>query len=283
MAFHIARHGKHASARRPSGPYPDYHIQVLDRVFRILDALSDDRSEAGVSELAGRLRLHRSTTHRLLMVLERNRYVERSQPTGRYRLGSKLFELGTRVLARIDLGDTARPFLERLVTETGETAHLGVLRQGEVVSLFNVQSTRNLRAPATVGRRIPAYCTSLGKALLAFLPERELEALVKTLPLKPYTPKTLARPSLFRAELKRVRKRGYAIDDEEFEEGLRCIGAPIRDHSGRVIAALSIAGPVSRLKDSRMSALSHSVARASTDMSRKLGYREPNHEEKSEP
>jgi len=251
-----------------------YRVQVLDRALAILDLLAEHGGKLGATELAARLDLHKSTRHRSLAVLERNCYMEKSPANGRYRLGWKLIDLGMRAVSRMDVRELARPELERLMEETGETAHLGVLRKGEVVSLANVQSRRSLRTPATVGQRSPTHCSSQGKVMLAHLSQEDLSEFVRTYGLKAYTGNTLTRFAALRAELKRVRQRGYAVDNEEFEEGLKCVGAPVRDHSGTVVAAISIAGPASRLSRDRVPALVHSVASAASRLSVLLGYRE---------
>lgn len=250
-----------------------YRVQVLDRAFSILDVLSENGPELKVSEISERLQLHKSTVHRLLMVLERHRCVEKNSLSGKYRLGWKLLELGTKTVARLDLAQRTRPYLERLVRETGETAHLGILSQGEMISVVNLESPRTLRTPSTVGRRSPAHCTSYGKSILAFLPEGEVEEIIRTHGLKPQTRKTITESALLKRELQRIREQGYAVDNEEFEEGLKCIGAPVRDHSGKVMAALSIAGPAARMVEDRMPALIRSVVAAASQLSSELGYR----------
>jgi len=249
-----------------------YRVQVLDRAFRILDVLSENGPEMKVSEISARLQLHKSTVHRLLMVLERHRCVEKNSASGKYRLGWKLLELGTKTVARLDLGQRARPYLERLVRETGETAHLGVFSQGEIISVLHVDSPRTLRTPSTVGRQSPAHCTSLGKCFLAFLPEAEVDEIIRGKGLKPYARNTITQGELLKRELGRVRERGYAVDNEEFEEGLKCIGAPVRDHSGKVVAAISIAGPASRMVEQRMPTLTRSVVTAANHLSAELGH-----------
>ena len=146
----------------------EYRVQVLDRAFALLDVLAGCDSAMGATELGERVGLNKSTVHRLLAVLERNRYVERDVESGRFRLGLKLVQLGSIALSRFDLHRRARPFVERLMEETGETAHLGVLRQNEIISLVNAESQRSVRTPSTVGRRSPLHCTSQGKAVAAF-------------------------------------------------------------------------------------------------------------------
>lgn len=250
-----------------------YRIQVLDRAFAIFDVLMDSGKEVGIKDLTSKLKLSKSTVHRILMNLESNRYVERSGVEGKYRLGPRLFELGAKALATLDLRDEVQPCLERLVATTGETAHFGVLRDGQVTSLFNVQTKRSVRTVSTVGRRIPVYCTSLGKAILAFLPRNEVEAIVKGRQFKALTPKTITTPSQMVAELGRVRDCGFAIDDEEFELGLRCIGAPVRDHHGDVIGAISIAGPTSRVSKKQVPELARQVVKVAREISERLGNR----------
>lgn len=261
---------QHRKRESEDTPLP-YRIQVLDRTFGVLDALMDSDREMGIGDLTSRLKLSKSTVHRLLMVLDHNRYIDRSQTTGKYRLGAKLFELGMKVLASLNLRDAVQPRLVHLVAKTGETAHFGILYDRQVTSLFHVQTTRSLGTPSTVGRRIPVFCTSLGKAILAFLPQSGAETLIPGLPFKAYTRNTIIRPSLLAAELERIRKRGYAVDNEEFEIGLRCIGAPVRNYSGEVAGALSIAGPAVRVTKRRTAELARFVVQAAEEVSENLG------------
>jgi IclR family KDG regulon transcriptional repressor len=250
-----------------------YRIQVLDRTFAIFDVLMDSGKEVGIGDLTSKLKLSKSTVHRILMNLEANRFVERAGPGGRYRLGPRLFELGTKALATLNLREEAEPCLEHLVARTGETAHFGVLRDGKVTSLFNVQTKRSLGTASTVGRRIPIYCTSLGKSILAFHPKNEAETIIRKCQFRACTQNTITRPSLLMVELEKIRKRGYALDDEEFEIGLRCIGAPVRNHLGVVIGAISIAGPTIRVTKKRVPGLAKSVIQAAEELSRRLGNR----------
>jgi len=251
-----------------------YRVQVLDRAFTILDVLAENGSELGLAELSGKLGLHKSTVHRLLMVLERNRYVEKHPSSAKYRLGWKLFELGMQAVARRDLFQLAPPVVEWLMAETGETAHFGILREGEVISVVNAESQQTVRTPSTVGRRAPAHCTSLGKAILASLPRQQVLEFVRTHGFRSYTRNTITRLSLLESELRRTRERGYAVDDEEREDGLRCIGAPVLDHTGRVVAAISIAGPAFRVGQDRLPALAASVMSAAARLSASLGYQQ---------
>jgi DNA-binding IclR family transcriptional regulator len=261
--------GEQAAA--PLGRSP-YRVQVLDRIFNILNALAEANESLGPAELAARLSLHKSTVHRLLMVLERHRFVRRNPSQGKYSLGIKLFELGSRAVAQFDLRDRAEPFLRRLVNQTEETAHVCILDGFEMVSIANVEGPWTMRTPSTVGRRTPAYCTSVGKAVIAFLQDDALDEFIEGVTFKQYTRKTLATRAALKAELMRVRERGFAIDDEEIERGLRCVGAPIRNHTGRIVASIGIAGPACRLTNQRLPVMVRAVTAAARELSADLGY-----------
>jgi IclR family transcriptional regulator, KDG regulon repressor len=258
-----------------------YQVQVLDRALGILDLLAGESPELAPSEVSERTGLHKSTVHRLLQVLERHRLIEKMAQNGKYRLGLRLFELGSKAMAQFDLRERAQPYLKRLVLETGETAHICILDGDRMLSIANVESPRTLRTPSTVGHRTPLHCTSTGKALLAFLPEDERNDLINQCELTDYTRHTIRKLARLKAELKLIRQRGYAMDDEEIEEGLRCVGAPVMDHSGRVVAAMSIAGPAFRLTDDRIPAVARSVIQAAIELSVELGYKETRLEKKS--
>jgi DNA-binding IclR family transcriptional regulator len=264
---------KPAQISRETDSGPAYRVQVLDRAFAILDALAATGPLAP-SEISTRLKLHKSTVHRLLVVLEQNGYVDRDRANGSYALGLKLIELGTRASARIDLCELAGPILDRLMEGTGETAHIGIMSQGAVISVADSEGYKTLRTPSTVGRRTPAHCSSQGKVLLSEMDPVQLRAFVRRNGLKAFTPMTIRRIGALERELLAVRKRGYAIDDQEFEEGLKCIGAPIRDRTGSVVAAISIAGPAMRMKLERMPRLIEAVLEAAARLSTALGYRQ---------
>jgi IclR family KDG regulon transcriptional repressor len=251
-----------------------YRVQVLDRALSILEVLGQEEPELTLAELSERLRLPKSTVHRLLGVLEQHRFVEKAARGGKYRLGLRLFELGSKVIANLDLRERARPYLERLVLETGETTHLCVLDDGEVLYLEKVEASRTVRVPSIVGQRYPVHCGAAGKSLLAFLPDDELDKLIRARGLKAYTSNTITTLAQLRSELQLIRDRGYAIDNEEFEQGLRCIGAPVRDYSNKVIAAISIAGPTFRITEEKIPALARSVVAVAKELSAELGYQE---------
>ena len=257
---------------RRSAERPVYRVQVLERAVDILQVLSEGSRELAAGEVAERLSLHKSTIHRLLTVLDQHRLIRRNAETGRYALGLRLFEFGTRAVRGLQLRDQAQPHLDQLARETGETAHICVFDNGEMVSLGYAEGSRSLRMPATVGRRTPAYCSAVGKAMLAFLPESALDEVLAR-PLQACTEKTLVTREALLADLRQVRIRGYSVDNEEIEKGLRCVGGPVWNHTGEVAGAVSVAGPAFRITRTRVPAIARAVLAMTRRLSAELGYR----------
>jgi len=249
-----------------------YKIQVLDRALAILEALSQDGPDLTLGQISESLGLHKSTAHRLIMVLERHKLLEKHAERGKYRLGLKLFELGTRAVSQLDLRERARPFLERAVLETGETVHLCVYDDGEVVYVDKVEPGRSVRLASSVGRRNPAYCTAVGKAIMAHLPESQVEIAVQKHGLRQLTRKTVGTMAELKAELVSVREIGYAIDNEENEEGVCCVGAVVRDFSTDPVAAVSVSGPTFRIDAEKIPVLAKSITAAAESLSKELGF-----------
>ena len=248
-------------------------IQVVDRALALLEVLAHQGPDLTLVQISEMLKLHKSTAHRLLMVLERHRLIEKNSNTGKYRLGLKLFELGTKAIGQLDLRERTRPFLERAVRDTGETGHLCVYDDGEVVYLDKIEPSRSVRLTSSVGRRNPAYCTAVGKAIMAFLPEAQVEEAVRKHGLAQFTRKTITNMLDLRAELAKVRKLGYAIDDEEHEEGVLCVGAPVWSVGEHPIAAISVSGPIFRLSHEKVPAVAESIMAIAMSLSKELGMR----------
>jgi DNA-binding IclR family transcriptional regulator len=228
---------KTATAARPDA----YGIRAVERAVAILKAFSPASPEMGVTDLARKLGLHKSTVHRLLVTLERAGFVLQDAFTGRYRLGLPLFELGSLVVTNMELRRVARPFIEDAHRASGETVHLAILDEGEVVYIDKIESTRQVRMSSMVGRRAPAHCTGLGKALLAWLPAGVLDQVIQRRGLQAFTARTLTSAEELRNHLAIVRQRGYSIDAGEHEELVRCAAAPVFDHTNHALAAVSIA------------------------------------------
>jgi len=245
--------------------------QVIDRVVDILEAFEWLGPQLGVSELSRALKLKKATTHRLLASLRRRDIVAQAPATRRYHLGMRLWQLGMLALNQVDWIDRARPYLRRLRDDTTETTHLAVLDEGEVLYIDKVESEHSLRMPSQVGRRLPAHCTGVGKALLAYLSPAQLAEVIDKHGMPSFTPHTIAERHDLVADLARVRELGYSVDNEEIEPGLRCIGAPIRGHDGEVIGAISIAGPSSRVRVEEIESYGEMVSTAAREISAALG------------
>jgi IclR family KDG regulon transcriptional repressor len=250
-----------------------YQVQVLDRALAILDVLSGEGPGLSLGEISDKLDLHKSTAHRLTMVLERHKLIERNSVSGRYRLGLKLFELGSRAISQLDLRERARPVLDQLVLETGETVHLGILDDTEILYLDKVEPTRSVRMASSVGRRNPAYCTAMGKAILAYSTDAQVEAIVRKHGLKAMTSNTITSFLDLKVELKSIRERGYSVDNEEIEEGVRCVGCVVRNFSGVPVAAISVSGPAFRVTREKVKGLSQPVISAAGILSGELGFK----------
>jgi DNA-binding IclR family transcriptional regulator len=247
-------------------------LKSLAKAIRVLQAFSLEEPRLPLTEIAKRTGLPLSTTHRILATLREAGLVDQEGDRDLYRLGLKLLELGSMVLANMEVHREALPFIEELVRETGETVHLGVFDGTQVVSIEKMESPRALASHVTIGKAAPAYCTGVGKALLAFQPEPVVDAICRGSFVR-YTPHTIVQPTRLRKELARVRAQGYAVDNAEHQPDVRCVAAPIRDHSGRVIASLSVSGPATRLPRDRVPVLAARMRAVAAKLSTRLGYR----------
>ena len=239
---------------------------------RLLKAFSEEQVEIGISDLARRLGIAKSTVHRLAVKLVADGMLEQNPDTGKYRLGIALFRLGSLVRRRMIMSNEARPLLRELREKVNETVHLAVLDGSEIMYVFNLESTQAIRMRSDVGVRKPAYCTAEGQAILAFQPSEVIERVVGD-GLAPRTPLTITDPNKLRKVLDGVRARGCAIEDEESELGMRCIAAPLRNDAGEVVAAIGLAGPVSRLSKKALATFIPHVIETATAISARLGYR----------
>lgn len=245
-------------------------LSTVTNAVRLLDQFNADERVLGTTELAKRLQLPKSTTHRLIGTLATHGLLDR-QVDGRYRLGLRLFELASLVLLGIDVRAVALPHLQLLSREAGETVHLAVREGLETVYIEKIEADRLMRMYSRIGRRAPMHCTGVGKAILAFEPEAVVSAVVAA-GLARYTAHTIIDEERLRAELDLIRTNGYAWDREEIEEGLRCVAVPILDHLGCVVAGLSIAGPSQRMTLRKLQGLTPRLLAAGEAISRSLGF-----------
>jgi DNA-binding IclR family transcriptional regulator len=241
-------------------------VQSLERAFDLLEALAAG-GELGVTELANRTGLVPSTAHRLLHTLAKRGYVSQSTDSGRYLLGYKVIEVVLRVVAR--------PHLEGIQRATGETVNLVVLDADRVVYVDQVEGSRNVRMFTTVGTSVPAHTTGSGKAIMASGPPEAVHALYGDRePLQRLTDHTLTTLDALEADFARIRRRGYALDNEEHEEGVGCVATAVFDHSGRPCAAISVSGPSARILASNAARLGALLVEHAAKVSDALGYRE---------
>jgi DNA-binding IclR family transcriptional regulator len=247
-------------------------VQAVDRAIAILKSFSLERPERGVAELSRELGLHKSTVSRLMQTLERGGLLARNPETKRYRLGIELIGLASQVAGYMDVQQVARPFLQRLAEDCQESVNLAVLEGGQVMNLEQfVPPARQVKNIGRVGRRMCAHCTAAGKAMLAYLPPGRLDRVLAGDLLR-FTVRTITDPDKLRQELAEIPSRGYAVAQEELEDGLNAVAAPIKDHTGRVIAAAAIAGPAYRVLPEMFSHLAVQLVEVTGQISRQLGY-----------
>lgn len=244
-------------------------LSSVANAILLLKAFSDEHSELGISALAERLRLAKSTVHRLASTLVEAGMLEQSA-NGQYRLGLAVFELGSLVRRKLDLSFEAKPWLMTLREQTGETVDLSILDHDGVVCVNFLESQKVNRISSGIGLRKPVHCTAEGKALIAFQPAQVVERIIAA-KHEQRTPRTLTDPMALRDELAKVRARGYAIDDEEYELGVRSIAAPVRDDTGSSIAAVGVTGPAQRLTKNRLTVIGRHVDAAAKAISLRLG------------
>lgn len=249
-----------------------YKLATVTKALEILDLFANAPDGLSLTQIAEATKLPKSSVFRYLGTLEQFHYLERDEKTERYQLGLKLFQLGSLVTSRLDLRNTAVPIMWQLHKRFGETVNLAVPRNDKVVYLEVLESNDVIRMASTVGGEEFMYATALGKAILAQLPPEAVEDHL-ALPLKPLTERTVTDVSTLLKELEQIRSQGYAIDDREGNLQARCIGAAIHDYHGRVVAAISISGPESRLTPENARIIGPELAQASAKISALLGYR----------
>jgi IclR family KDG regulon transcriptional repressor len=241
-------------------------IQSLARGLKILNLLSQTQNGISNTELARALGVDKGSASRLVSTLVRYGYAEKDEVTRRYHIGPQVVSLSRSMLNRLTFRDAAKPFLLQLMERTGECAHLAVPAQGKVLYIDQVESPATLRVNAQVGTMNPLHCTALGKILLAFgdveIPET----------LERYTPRTIRSKRALRQHLEKIRQTGYAIDDEEFDPGVRCIAIPVFNFRGKVVGSMGISGPSSRVTPERVPELAAMVVEIGKTLSERITF-----------
>jgi DNA-binding IclR family transcriptional regulator len=246
--------------------------QSLERGLRVIEAISDFDGSASVSAIARKTGLPRSTVHHLLRSLIAFGYLTQEGEAQPYKLAPRLFKLTGRAWTQGQLAEISVPFIDELSRRTGEGTSLAILREGVVSVVAKRDSEGPVRVVQQVGTVRPIYCTAVGKILAAWLPERELDDIIGRIVFERITANTIMTPAVLKQELARIRASGFAVDNEEHIEGIRCIAAPVRDHSGKVCASLCILGPKNRFSPRRRKELRGPLLDVAEKLSVQLGY-----------
>jgi len=253
----------------PSKGEKYYFVASLAKGLRIIELLATN-GEMSASRVAGHLNTSRAASHRFLTTLCDLGYVEKTKER-QFRLTFKVVELGMKKLDGFEIRHSVHPFLQEMALTCGETVNFGHWNGTGIVHLDKINSTEILRLDVGLGALAPAYCTGLGKAVLAFLPADELENYLRSAEWVAMSPKTMTTPEKLKADIEKIRKRGYAIDDEELSLGLRCVAAPVFDHTGRPTYAVSVSGPTQRMPKRKIAAIQATLLPLCRRISRLIG------------
>lgn len=256
----------------PPKPRGESKVNSVDRALVILEYLGTQTKEVGVRELGQAIGLSKSSVHRILQTLRARGFVKWNPDNARYSLGMRAFEVGCGILRSMEAHAVAKPLLEQLVANVGETAFLGVLDDAELVFIDKIDGRRSVRMYADIGSRRPLHATAIGKALLAHLDRAEADRIIAAKPLSRHTKNTITDPEALRQELEKIRRQGYAEDNEEMEDGLYCVGAALFSYSGKPVAAISVSVPKIGQQPLQKDRLIKAVQQAAQEISAKLGY-----------
>ena len=249
------------------------HVQSVEKALLLVELLAQENREMSLTEISKCSGWPKSTIHGLLATLRDYRYIDQSEMTGGYRLGVRFFEVGNVVASSWDIRRVAMPFMKELNIRFGEMVQLATEESGEVLYLEKVESNHLIRIVSEIGRRLPMHCSGLGKAMLAYMSSSEVKRIVTLHGLQKLTPRTITTLPQLEKELLITRRRGYAVDDREIMEGLRCVAAPIFVESGGVRYAVSISGMYNNMAGTRLEEMVVAVKEAAKGISRSMGYK----------
>jgi len=246
-------------------------IKSIDKALNLLEFLSANEQESGITEISKKLHLGLSTVHRIISTLKFRGYIIQNHNTKKYSLGIKLFTLGCAVQSTKRLVEITQPYLRQLSQSTHETANLAILQGKEIIYLAIAESSEVLATNISVGTILPAHCTALGKVLLAFISDQEFNISYKAdKPLPSLTSKSISSLEVLKKNLKKIKEQGYAIDREEYRVGVNCFAVPIINKDGRAIAAISVTGPASRFTMDKMEKVKGQLMTISKEISNQL-------------
>jgi DNA-binding IclR family transcriptional regulator len=248
-------------------------VQSVDRTLTILEVLSDYSDGLGITDISERVNLHKSTVYRLLSTLSYKGYVVQDEETSKYKITFKLFELGSKKVDKLDLLNCSKSYTKALMESVNEVVHLVIREDTEIVYIDKVEANNTISMASRVGKRNPMYCTATGKGMLAFMPEEEVLKVWNSSKIIKLTKNTNTDFILFKKELQAIKKNGYAIDDEENEMGVRCVGAPIFNINGKVAGAISVSGPMHRVTEDKIDFISNELIKCSNLISKEMGYK----------
>jgi DNA-binding IclR family transcriptional regulator len=247
-------------------------VPSIERALSVLECLAQSKHGFSLSEISRRLGIPKSSAHLILVTLERRGFLQKHTQNGRYCFGLQLVSLSRSALENLDLREEATPFLRSLMQKSGLTVHMAVLERNEAVIIEKVEAPGLVRLASWIGRRLDVNCTAVGKVLISCLPNDELDNLVRTWSFARHNSRTIVSKSALKRELTSVRQSGYALDDEEDEPGLRCIGAPIFNETLKAVAAISVAGTTNQIPIDRVPILARMVMQVAQGISSRLGY-----------
>ena len=255
------------TARRPG----KVSVQSIDRIFDIIELLSNEQQGTSITEIGRRLELHKSTVHRLLSVLRERGYIEKDAETNFYRIGPRFVDVASLYLNKLEIKTEAEPFLQELSRGVNETVYIAILQDSEVVYINKVEQFDSLRKYSVIGQRKPIYCTSLGKSLMLDKSDEEIRALLANVQFEPFTKNTHRSVETLIADVARSRSSGWTRDDEEEEIGTQCVGAPVYDYRGRIIAAISVSTRKKGVEGLRFEQVGPRVVSTARGISARLG------------
>lgn len=248
-----------------------YTVPALEKGLAIIELLAESDQPLGITDLYTYCGIPKSSIFMILSTLESLKYIEKL-PGDKYKLTMKIHRLGSQILSKLDIREVARPYMRELAETLHFTVHMAALEQRQAIYIEKVNSPGYVQFSTKVGQSMQLYCSAVGKTLAAYLPSDELDELLKDLTFEAYTPYTISTPEAFKDFLKSVRETGYAIEDEEGEAGIRCIGAPVYDNTGKVAAAISVTALRSELPSHKYAEVGKLVSEKALQISRELGY-----------
>ncbi|NLY74499.1 MAG: IclR family transcriptional regulator [Firmicutes bacterium] len=251
---------------------PDNKVQTIERTLDIIELLATAKEGLGVTEIGRKIGLHKSTVYRLLNALAKRGYIEKDPKNSTYKIGLKFIEISGLFLKKLELKTEALPYMRKLAEIIGQPVHLAILEGTEVIYIEKVELVNSIRMYSQIGKRVPAYCSAIGKILLAGLNPEALREVLENIKFERLTPNTITTKKELLRELESVKEKGWAVDNEEHEPDIRCIAAPIIDYTGKIIAAVSVSGESRIINPESDFEIAGHVVETAASISKRMGY-----------